>query len=396
MEMAASPLRRRPIALLRVAGLAPVVTFLRGIGAPVERRLSSVNLPPFILDDSEALISLRQGARFMEESARESGIDNLGLLAGRATPIDALGVFGALIRRSRTVREAIDTLMRMMPAFSSGVRYELADEGHRVRMRPEFVDGIGTHQQADEYCLTVVLNVLRLAAEPRWWPDDVLLETRSMGGSGNLQVLPDARVLFRQSETAITFPKSLLSRPLGPAHAARPMEYTDVEAWKASSPAADLPGSVLQVIETLSSPDHPRIGATADAIGISVRALQRRLAEVGVSYGRLVAQARFTTAVYLLERTDATVLEIALDLGYSDHAHFTRAFRRWTGVAPREFRRVSLRSRGTSTALCPQQRSPSRGSDLRPAFRCLLAVRSMPGATPDENTDKRVSASAAE
>ena len=118
----------------------------------------------------------------------------------------------------------------------------------------------------------------------------------------------------------------------------------------------------MQVMATLPSSDYPRIGLTANAIGMSVRALQRRLAEAGVSHGRLVAESRFATAVRLLEGTDATVLDIALDLGYSDHAHFTRAFRRWTGIAPRDFRRVSRRMRGTSLAL-----SVERGS--RPVGR---------------------------
>jgi len=387
--------RLEPIALIRVAGLAPVVTFLRGIGAPVERLLSSANLPTFILDDPEALISLRQGVRFMEESARANGIDNLGLLAGRDTKIDALGVFGGLIRRSRTVHEALHTAIRTMPAFNSGVRYRLTHDGHRVRVRPEFVDGIDAHRQADEYCSMLVLNVLRLAAGPRWRPDDVVLETRRTGGSDDPQVLPDARLVFQQGESAVTFPQSLLSRTLAPVYAMRRIEYTDIEAWKASGPAGDFLGSVRQVIAALSSPDHPRIGVTADAIGMSVRALQRRLAEDGVSYGRLVAQACFATAVHLLEHTDASVLDIALDLGYSDHAHFTRAFRRWTGVAPREFRRVNRRSHGTSPALCLGRRSPSAGSNLRPALRCLLAARSMPMTTPDERNDELVLARAA-
>jgi AraC-like DNA-binding protein len=100
-------------------------------------------------------------------------------------------------------------------------------------------------------------------------------------------------------------------------------------------------GSVRQAVERLPGPGYPSISLTADAIGMSVRSLQRRLADAGMSYERLVRQERFLEAVRLLEETDAKVIDIALDLGYSDHAHFTRAFRRWTGLSPREFRRLS-------------------------------------------------------
>jgi AraC-like DNA-binding protein len=76
---------------------------------------------------------------------------------------------------------------------------------------------------------------------------------------------------------------------------------------------------------------------------MSVRTLQRRLAQAGASHHMLVAQTRFTTAAAVLERTDAKILELALDLGYSDHANFTRAFRRWAGCAPREYRSKNTR-----------------------------------------------------
>jgi AraC-like DNA-binding protein len=55
-----------------------------------------------------------------------------------------------------------------------------------------------------------------------------------------------------------------------------------------------------------------------------------------------VAQARFATAATVLEQTNAKILNLALDLGYFDHANFTRAFRRWAGCSPRQYR---LRSR---------------------------------------------------
>jgi AraC-like DNA-binding protein len=48
---------------------------------------------------------------------------------------------------------------------------------------------------------------------------------------------------------------------------------------------------------------------------------------------------RYDVATDLLARTDAKIIGIALDLGYSDHAHFTRAFRKWAGVSPLEYRR---------------------------------------------------------
>ena len=374
-KLGAGP-RSQPVALIRVAWLIPVVSFLRSIGAPVEQLLARAHLSGSMFDDPEDLLSVSQALGFMEESARMSGVGNLGLLAGHHASIDALGVFGHLIHRSRTVHDAIQTAMNTLAVVSSGGHGWLVHDGDRVRLGHRFVDGLAdTHWQADDYSLMLALNVLRLAAGPRWRRDDVVLETTRTDGLRDPDVVPDARIVFRQREPALTFPQSLLTRPLVRTAAARQIGDRDIEAWRASGPAGDFPLSVLQVIATLSSSDCPRIGVTASAIGTSIRALQRRLAEGGLSYGRLVAQARFDTAVHLLQGTDATVLDIALDLGYSDHAHFTRAFRRWTGVAPREFRRASRRETRTSPLTSPSPTSRTVAPNLRSGSSLPLAWR---------------------
>ncbi len=70
----------------------------------------------------------------------------------------------------------------------------------------------------------------------------------------------------------------------------------------------------------------------------SARTLQRRLRSAGLTYGHLVAEARRASAEQLLADRSRTIADVARRLGYSDPAHFTRAFQRWTGVTPRAFR----------------------------------------------------------
>ena len=72
---------------------------------------------------------------------------------------------------------------------------------------------------------------------------------------------------------------------------------------------------------------------------VSCRSLQRILAGHGLTLRRLLDQVRFERACELLEDDSARLVDIALDLGYSDQAHFTRAFRRWTGETPGAYRR---------------------------------------------------------
>jgi AraC-like DNA-binding protein len=111
----------------------------------------------------------------------------------------------------------------------------------------------------------------------------------------------------------------------------------------------------------LSGDGYPDIRRTAGILGMPVRTLQRRLAAAGLTHEALVGRSRFAAAVALLEQTDTTILDIAFDLGYSDHAHFTRAFRRWAGCSPRDFRRGRASGRSMPTGIRASQSAAAVG-----------------------------------
>jgi AraC-like DNA-binding protein len=355
------------IPLTRAVGLKPVVAFLRRKGARVEQLLAQLNFPTGVLDDDEALIPLASAVRLLEDAATAEGVENLGLLAGQETPIDALGVFGRLIRRSPTFGEAIEIAVRMTRLFSSGVERWLEHEGDQVRLCQRFDDGPAGHAQAEQYCVMLILNLLRVAAGPDCYPSRIDLQMRRPGSLAAFLALAGARIRFERPATAVTFPRSLLRQPLPPSSGLPVVAPEVFDAWTASAPANDFPGSLVQVAGALSSSGYPQIGPTADAMGMSVRSLQRRLADAGTSYKRLLTRERRAAAAHLLEKGNARILDIALDLGYSDHAHFTRAFRRWTGIAPREFRREvrgAVMARHASVAR-GRARPPSPALDRR-------------------------------
>jgi AraC-like DNA-binding protein len=102
----------------------------------------------------------------------------------------------------------------------------------------------------------------------------------------------------------------------------------------------ELGGVVQQIVTRLLPDGYPGVETVAEMVRVSARTLQRRLSEEGLTFAGLVARARFDVAQRMLDDPARKVVDVALDLGYSDHAHFTRAFVRWTGLSPREFRRV--------------------------------------------------------
>ena len=93
------------------------------------------------------------------------------------------------------------------------------------------------------------------------------------------------------------------------------------------------------VAEGLLDGGAPDLRQVASMLSTSARTLQRRLRGASLTYAGLVQQARCEAASHMLLKSDHSVSDVAGTLGYSDPAHFTRAFHRWTGLTPREFRR---------------------------------------------------------
>jgi len=85
---------------------------------------------------------------------------------------------------------------------------------------------------------------------------------------------------------------------------------------------------------------YPAIERVAEHIGSSVRTLQRRLSEAGVTHTALVEHVRLDMALRKLKTTRLPIGQVAKELGFRDPSSFSRAFQRWTGMSPRTYRRM--------------------------------------------------------
>lgn len=92
-------------------------------------------------------------------------------------------------------------------------------------------------------------------------------------------------------------------------------------------------------ILTNSEQHYLSIEHVADQLHMSDRTLKRQLAAEGTSFSTLVDEVRYRHATSLLSRTDYTLEQIADELGYSDVANFSRAFKRWSGRSPSNWRK---------------------------------------------------------
>lgn len=94
-----------------------------------------------------------------------------------------------------------------------------------------------------------------------------------------------------------------------------------------------------QLIEDALPSGIPGIGQLSEHMGMSARTLTRRLSESGASFRDLVRNTQEERSKKLLLSTDYSIGEIAFQTGFSEQSAFNRAFKRWTGQSPVEFRK---------------------------------------------------------
>src|SRR5262249_47336207 len=104
-------------------------------------------------------------------------------------------------------------------------------------------------------------------------------------------------------------------------------------------PSDSFEESIHSVVEALVRVGSAALATAAEATQMSERSLQRRLAERGLRFAQLVDDVRFESARRLLRDPGVKIVEVSAELGYTDSANFTRAFRRWSGVSPQAYRR---------------------------------------------------------
>lgn len=329
------------IPLIRVASIVSTRDFLRRSGANVDEILRTAQLPPAVFDDPELLLPYPVVARFLDHAGRLDGNETLGARAGHATPLEALGVFGRRVASAATLGDALATAAHVAPAYYSGESFWLTEIGTDVRLSHRFPARFeDRYQQAEQLSLCTVLRFLKSIVAPGWRPL-IHLKNGMPGAMADLPMLRGSAIVLDQPTWAITFPRSLLRRQLS-APTAAPPRPAELDRWKASAPGRNVTGAVMQVIRTAMIGGDADMRVVAAWIGTSTRTLQRRLEESGARYAQLLATARFAAATRLFDDGTATLQDISRKLGYSDPAHFTRAFRRWAGCPPRMFREFRM------------------------------------------------------
>ncbi len=330
----------KPIPLTRMNHLSHIAGTLETLGIAPERILSRKRVPMWLEGDPEDLIPLHDVMCLMQAGSRAAGSATFGLRVGESNSLKNFATVGRLISQSLTTYHALQTVCRLVRLQTSVSRFWLAEAGNGIWLCRGQLEGFDVGlQQMEQYTLMEMIRVLRLGAGSEWQPLEIRVCAPDAPRLEETETLQHARILYEQPFTAVAVPSSILSRPI---RRNTPPDIPDLHALeqrrRSRAAADDFTGSLRQVVESHLHLGQLDVHSAAEISGLHERTLQRRLSKDGLTYRQLVDQARFQAGTRLLADPNVKVTDIAYDLGYSDVAHFSRAFRRLVGVSPRRYR----------------------------------------------------------
>ncbi len=323
----------------RVASTLALRPLLAEFGVDLSDVLAESGLRLDLFDDPENLIPFVEGSRLLGLCVDRTGCEHLGLLIGRHTPLDALGIVAELTKAAPDVRSALLLLSRFLTLSDGGGLATLTEEaGSATYGYALYEPGVERTEIIYDMVLGSIWNVMRTLCGNKWLPREVLFSRRRPVDVRPYRRLVRASLRFDAGQSAVVFDRAWLDVPLPTADPQRLVQLEAQARQIESRATGDLVGLVRRVIRRQLLSGRSSMHSVAKELAMHRRTLDRRLQSHGVSFQTLSDEVGYEVSRQLLATTTMPIIAIAQSLHYADASAFSHAFRRWSGMKPTQWR----------------------------------------------------------
>lgn len=321
--------------------IAMVNAFVGESGHSTESLLCGTELTAQDLRSGDKLISVEQECVILRNAWRLTGAQHLGLELGHRCRLAAYGFFGFTLLSSADLRAALELFFEYPLPLGSGFELTLMQEHGVAWLNIDATFDIEDELRwlAIEFSLTAVQSVM---ADLLYQP--LPLSGVNIGFGIKPQCTPyleyfSCPVTFDASRpTSLSFDVRWLDQPLP---CANPTAHSEMKTrCSVLKSHLENPRDFLASVKSAicaGFDTSPSLSNVATSMACSSKTLQRHLRAAGTSFNVLLCETRYQRARELLMR-QVPVARIAEDLGFSEAAAFRRAFQRWSGCTPSQYR----------------------------------------------------------
>jgi AraC-like DNA-binding protein len=312
-------------------------------GIEREILLNLINLTEAELSGSQQQVSINQYEHLYAYLEKHSEMENIGFQFGQAIEPDRWGLLGYIAFTSPDLNTAIENQKRYQSLVGNlgNPIFETEQNSGRLKWLPSYQ----CSRHTVEEIITGWFSFAKKLSIKQFNPNKILFRHAITNDrQQNYQDYFGCEVEFNCDFNGIEVPRELLQTKLNQYD----LEFNQLLCQKATLlldqmiEASPVKMITEFVIKSLPS-GVPEIELVAKNLHLSVRTLQRKLNDHQLTFSRLVAKIRREVACSYLIETDTKIVQIAQMLGFSEQSAFQRAFKRWTGSSPLQFRLANKR-----------------------------------------------------
>lgn len=312
---------------------------LERFGVPAEDVLRQYGLTQEQLDDPERTGSFMELSRLLSYCVLRTGCGHFGLLLSRSFSLRSLGIIGRLALHSPTVETSLDGMVKYFGLHDTGATFELAVAGESAALSyTVHAAGLAAPEQIYDFTAANICNVMTELCGPDWRPELVMLPRKTPKQLQPYRAIFRAPVQFDAVMTAVRFPSRWLPQPVPGADE---LLYRLLLREVCTTTERKNPLFCIEVRRTIVKLIHEGHCSRRDvacSLGVHERTLCRMLRSSGATFQDLLDDTRSELARQLLHDTHVPISKIAHELGFRSSTVMARAFRRWNGMSPREYR----------------------------------------------------------
>jgi len=326
---------------VRIGTSSPIPNVLLSLGADPKLVLGEIGYDLEFFENPENRISLEAHHHILRHCVTRTGCPHFGLLVGQEDGLRSLGLLGLLVRYSPDVETGLRSLAHYLHLHARGRTSTLVVNGNTAMFTYEVREpGLEAVDQIGDAAVAVMHNIMRELCGSDWRPTEAWFAHREPTDVGPFRRFFRVPLRFDAEKFALLFSTSYLKRrPTVVDDELRRVLQGQIDLLQERN-HGDFPERVRNVLSAAIMTGHARADQIAALLGMHTRTLHRHLDAFGLGFQQLVDERRFEISRQMLENSAMEVGEIATLLDYAAPGAFTRAFRRWSGTTPLEWRAV--------------------------------------------------------
>jgi AraC-like DNA-binding protein len=312
------------------------------LGLDTDQILRAAQLDPVTLQDPDARIPVEQVDAIWRKAYQISKDPNLALHAIEVLPFGAYRVIDFLASSAPTIGAALAKVADYFPIINPLVRlaYTIADKQLMYSLTAPSRPSTITRPYA-EYTLAAVFLRTRVAAHQQYPLVRVEFSHPAPADISEHERIFECPVRFGADACRLVIAEDVWNMPrTGTDPALFSVLESHARMLLEQMPAPDdIVGRVRKSIDAELRGGDPSLESIARQLAMSPRTLQRRLRDRGVVFNDVLDEMRFHAAKSYLAQRDVAGTEVAYLLGFAEQSSLNRAFKRWSGETPTEYRR---------------------------------------------------------